>query len=153
MLDYDELLLYWTHMMDAPTLAQTARDRFGHVVVDEYQDTRALQARIVINTRPDGRGLAVVGDDAQSIYSFRAASVQTISDFPKQFVPTAHVVALEQNYRSTDPILCLVLSRFTATLPLLLALAQLRCDVPSGDWTSGRQGLIALTMSRPAAFG
>jgi DNA helicase IV len=75
-------------------------DQFGHVLVDEYQDTNALQAQIVIRMKLDGRGLAVVGDDAQSIYSFRASSVRNILDFPKQFLPTAHAVALEQNYRS-----------------------------------------------------
>ena len=55
--------------------------------------------------KPDGRGLTVVGDDAQSIYSFRAATVRNILDFPKHFNPPARVVALEQNYRSTQPIL------------------------------------------------
>src|SRR5262249_27495578 len=104
-LDYDDLLLYWADMMDEPALARLVGDRFDHVLVDEYQDTNPLQARIVLRLKPDGRGLAVVGDDAQSIYSFRAATVRNILDFPKQFTPPAHVVALEQNYRSTEPIL------------------------------------------------
>src|SRR5208337_4133121 len=71
----------------------------------EYQDTNALQAEIVLALRPQGRGLTVVGDDAQSIYSFRAATVRNILDFPQNFAPPARVVTLERNYRSTQPIL------------------------------------------------
>jgi DNA helicase-2/ATP-dependent DNA helicase PcrA len=104
-LDYDDLLLYWAQMMDEPALARFVGERFDHVLVDEYQDTNALQAQILLRMKPDGRGLAVVGDDAQSIYSFRAATVRNILDFPRQFTPPAHVVTLEQNYRSTEPIL------------------------------------------------
>jgi DNA helicase-2/ATP-dependent DNA helicase PcrA len=103
--DYDDLLLYWAHMMAEPALARLVAERFDHVLVDEYQDTNALQAQILLGMRPDGRGLTVVGDDAQSIYSFRAATVRNILDFPKRFTPPAHVVTLEQNYRSTTPIL------------------------------------------------
>jgi len=73
--------------------------------VDEYQDTNVLQAGILRGLTPDGSGLTVVGDDAQSIYSFRAATVRNILDFPSQFTPRAHVITLEQNYRSTQPIL------------------------------------------------
>jgi DNA helicase II / ATP-dependent DNA helicase PcrA len=104
-LDYDDLLLYWAHMMEEPALARLVGARFDHVLVDEYQDTNALQARILLRLKPDGSGLMVVGDDAQSIYSFRAATVRNILDFPKQFTPPAQIVALEQNYRSTQPIL------------------------------------------------
>ncbi len=104
-LDYDDLLLYWAQMMEEPALARLVGERFDHVLVDEYQDTNALQARILLKLKPDGRGLTVVGDDAQSIYSFRAATVRNILDFPKQFAPPAKVVALEQNYRATEPIL------------------------------------------------
>ncbi len=103
-LDYDDLLLYWFHLMrEGP--AETLRRRFDHVLVDEYQDTNALQAGILLGLKPDGRGLTVVGDDAQSIYSFRAATVRNILDFPRLFEPPAEVVTLEQNYRSTQPIL------------------------------------------------
>jgi DNA helicase II / ATP-dependent DNA helicase PcrA len=104
-LDYDDLLLYWYHLMQEPALAADVRGRFDHVLVDEYQDTNALQAAVLRGLCPDGRGLTVVGDDAQSIYSFRAASVRNILDFPGCFQPPARVVALEQNYRSTQPIL------------------------------------------------
>ncbi len=75
------------------------------MLVDEYQDTNSLQAGILLGIKPDGRGLTVVGDDAQSIYSFRAATVRNILDFPSRFDPPAHIVTLEQNYRSTQPIL------------------------------------------------
>ena len=104
-LDYDDLLLYWHHMMEEPALAAQVAARFDHVLVDEYQDTNALQAAILLRMKPDGHGLAVVGDDAQSIYSFRAATVRNILDFPKHFSPPARIVTLEQNYRSTQPIL------------------------------------------------
>ena len=79
--------------------------RFDHVLVDEYQDTNRLQANILLKLKPDGRGVTVVGDDAQSIYSFRAATVRNILDFPDQFEPPARIITLEQNYRSTQPIL------------------------------------------------
>jgi DNA helicase II / ATP-dependent DNA helicase PcrA len=104
-LDYDDLLLYWHHMMEEPGLAAEVGGRFDHVLVDEYQDTNALQGMILLRMKPDGRGLTVVGDDAQSIYSFRAATVRNIVDFPQQFSPRATTVTLEQNYRSTQPIL------------------------------------------------
>jgi DNA helicase-2/ATP-dependent DNA helicase PcrA len=104
-LDYDDLLLYWHGLVSEPALAQHVGSHFDQVLVDEYQDTNRLQAEILHALRPDGAGVTVVGDDAQSIYSFRAATVDNILDFPRQFVPAARVVALEQNYRSTQPIL------------------------------------------------
>ncbi|OLL30249.1 ATP-dependent DNA helicase [Burkholderia sp. SRS-W-2-2016] len=104
-LDYDDLLLYWSHMAAEPALAADLSARFDHVLVDEYQDTNRLQASILLALKPDGRGLTVVGDDAQSIYSFRGATVRNILDFPAQFDPPARQVTLERNYRSTQPIL------------------------------------------------
>ena len=104
-LDYDDLLLYWHQMMAEPALAAAVGARFDHVLVDEYQDTNALQAAVLLGLRPAGRGLTVVGDDAQSIFSFRAATVRNILDFPSRFVPPATVITLEQNYRSSVPIL------------------------------------------------
>jgi len=104
-LDYDDLLLYWHHMMSEPELAERVGARFDHVLVDEYQDTNALQAAILRAIKPTGRGVTVVGDDAQSIYAFRAATVRNILDFPTQFEPPATIIALEENYRSTQPIL------------------------------------------------
>ncbi|MGB6817610.1 MAG: ATP-dependent helicase, partial [Pseudolabrys sp.] len=104
-LDYDDLLLYWAHMMAEGSVAEQVAARFDHVLVDEYQDTNRLQASILMGLKPTGRGLTVVGDDAQSIYSFRAATVRNILDFPHQFSPKASIVTLNQNYRSTVPIL------------------------------------------------
>lgn len=104
-LDYDDLLLWWWHAMAAPEVARAIRDRFDHVLVDEYQDTNALQAEIVVALAPDGRGVTAVGDDAQAIYSFRAATVRNILDFPSRFTTPARLVALEENYRSTSAIL------------------------------------------------
>src|SRR5262245_60412738 len=104
-LDYDDLLLYWAQMMQEPSIAADVSGRFDHVLVDEYQDTNRLQAGILLKLKPDGRGVTVVGDDAQSNYSFRAATVRNILDFPAQFEPPARIVTLEQNYRSTQSIL------------------------------------------------
>jgi DNA helicase-2/ATP-dependent DNA helicase PcrA len=104
-LDFDDLLLYWAHLMEEPRLAAHLRARFDHVLVDEYQDTNRLQAGLLLALKPDGRGLTVVGDDAQSIYSFRAAEVRNILAFPTLFAEPARVIALERNYRSTQPLL------------------------------------------------
>ncbi|HSQ82436.1 MAG TPA: ATP-dependent helicase [Casimicrobiaceae bacterium] len=104
-LDFDDLLLYWAAMMTVPALAQEVGARFDHVLVDEYQDTNRLQGSIVRALKPDGRGVTVVGDDAQAIYGFRAATVRNILDFPRQYDPPADVITLERNYRSTAAIL------------------------------------------------
>ncbi|MGN1274354.1 MAG: ATP-dependent helicase, partial [Thermoguttaceae bacterium] len=92
-LDYDDLLLYWSAMMRHPEIGEKIRSRFDWVLVDEYQDTNRIQAEIVQGLTPDGKGLTVVGDDAQSIYSFRAATVRNILDFPKTF-PGAKIIPL-----------------------------------------------------------
>ena len=102
-LDYDDLLLYWHAMMQDAALAAEIGAAWDHVLVDEYQDTNVLQAEILARLKPDGRGLTVVGDDAQSIYSFRAATVENILSFEARF--GAAVVTLEANYRSTQPVL------------------------------------------------
>ena len=104
-LDYDDLLLYWREVMQDAALASCIGGRFDHVLVDEYQDTNALQAEILLALKPTGCGLTVVGDDAQSIYAFRAATVRNILDFPVKFDQPARIVTLERNYRSTQPIL------------------------------------------------
>ena len=103
-LDYDDLLLYWFHLLDDETLVALLNERFDHILVDEYQDTNRLQSSILHRMRSLNRNLTVVGDDAQSIYSFRAAEVRNILDFSAEF-PEATVVTLETNYRSTQPIL------------------------------------------------
>ena len=104
-LDYDDLLLYWAQMMSDHALAENVGGRFDHVLVDEYQDTNRLQSSILLGLKPSGRGLTVVGDDAQSIYSFRAATVRNILDFPSQFSPPTNIITLDRNYRSTQTIL------------------------------------------------
>ena len=104
-LDYDDLLLYVAHLAQEPLLAADLASRFDHIMVDEYQDTNRLQASILLGLKPSGRGLTVVGDDAQSIYAFRAATVRNILDFPTHFDPPAMVITLDRNYRSTQPIL------------------------------------------------
>jgi ATP-dependent DNA helicase UvrD/PcrA len=122
-LDYDDLLLYWAQMMSEAVLAGDVGERFDHVLVDEYQDTNRLQSAILLSLKPRGEGLTVVGDDAQSIYSFRAATVRNILDFPDQFTPRAEIVTLDRNYRSVQPILAaangvigLARERFTKNL-------------------------------------
>ena len=92
-------------MLKDPGMARAIGGRFDHILVDEFQDTNVLQASILRRMKPDGMGVTVVGDEAQSIYGFRAAEVRNILDFPKQFKPPATVIKLEQNYRSTAPIL------------------------------------------------
>jgi DNA helicase-2/ATP-dependent DNA helicase PcrA len=104
-LDYDDLLLYWAQTMGDPVLADEIGGRWDHVLVDEYQDTNRLQSSILMALKLGGRGLTVVGDDAQAIYSFRAATVRNILDFPNEFSPKADVITLDRNYRSTQPIL------------------------------------------------
>jgi DNA helicase-2/ATP-dependent DNA helicase PcrA len=122
-LDYDDLLLYWAQIMSDAALACDIGGRFDHVLVDEYQDTNRLQSSILLALKPDGNGLTVVGDDAQSIYSFRAATVRNILDFPKKFSPPADIITLDRNYRSTQAILAaangvidLAKERFTKNL-------------------------------------
>jgi len=103
LLDYDDLLLCWRALGAVPGLLPGL---FDHVLVDEYQDTNALQADILAALRPDGVGLCAVGDDAQAIYGFRAATSANIVDFPRRF-PDTTIVRLERNYRSTSPILAM----------------------------------------------
>jgi DNA helicase-2/ATP-dependent DNA helicase PcrA len=103
--DYDDLLLYWANAAGDPLLAADMGGKWNHVLVDEYQDNNQLQSSILLALKPGGLGLIVVGDDAQSIYSFRAATVRNILDFPYAFTPMADIITLDRNYRSTQPIL------------------------------------------------
>ncbi len=103
-LDFDDLLLYWRALAQHPTAGPVLRRMFDHVLVDEYQDTNTIQADVLWAMLGEDPSLTVVGDDAQSIYSFRAASIRNILDFPTRY-PTARVVRLERNYRSTPAIL------------------------------------------------
>ena len=130
-LDYDDLLLYFAQMLSEPAIAAEISARFDHLLVDEYQDTNALQGEIVLRLRPLGRGLTVVGDDAQSIYSFRAATVRNILDFPAMFDPPARVVTLERNYRSSGAVLAAA-NAVIALAPERFA-KTLRTDRPHGS--------------------
>jgi len=157
-LDYDDLLLYWYHMMAEPGPAAAVAERFDHVLVDEYQDTNVLQASILHALKPDGHGVTVVGDDAQSIYSFRAATVRNILDFPAAFSPPAAVVTLEQNYRSTEPILeaCnrvigLASERFTKNLFSTKASKQKPCLVTVDDETAQVDYVVEQVLERREA--
>ncbi len=127
-LDYDDLLLYWNYILKDPKVATSIGDRFDHVLVDEYQDTNRVQAGILQGMRRQNSNIMVVGDDAQSIYSFRAATVRNMLEFPQQFEGT-RVVTLEQNYRSKEPIL--------ATTNLLISQSR---DRYSKDLWSARPG-------------
>jgi DNA helicase-2/ATP-dependent DNA helicase PcrA len=104
LLDFDDLLLYWRAAVTDAALGPVLAACFDHVLVDEYQDTSIVQSDILRALTGEHTGVTVVGDDAQSIYSFRSATVRNILDFPEHF-PTATTITLEQNYRSTTPIL------------------------------------------------
>jgi len=103
-LDFDDLLLYWGMLLGDAGAARELSKQFDVLLVDEYQDTNLLQAKILRGMRTGNDNIVVVGDDAQSIYRFRGATVRNILDFPAQF-PGTTIVTLEQNYRSTVPIL------------------------------------------------
>ncbi|UGY28871.1 ATP-dependent helicase [Bradyrhizobium septentrionale] len=103
--DYDDLLMLVADLLRHPKMGDQLRSRFKYVLIDEFQDTSRLQFEIIRLLRPTGRGLTVVGDDAQAIYSFRAATVKNIQEFPDSFVSEAKIVSLTRNYRSTEPIL------------------------------------------------
>jgi DNA helicase-2/ATP-dependent DNA helicase PcrA len=98
-------------MMADAALAAEIGARFDHILVDEYQDTNVLQAEILLRLKPSGEGVTVVGDEAQAIYSFRAATVENIRNFTKQYQKpgsdplTPNVIPLEENYRSTQQVL------------------------------------------------
>ncbi|MBQ0960558.1 ATP-dependent helicase [Ideonella sp. 4Y11] len=178
-LDYDDLLLWWLEMLQAsPEIAAALDARFSHVLVDEYQDTNRLQEAILRALKPQGQGLTVVGDDAQAIYGFRAAELRNILDFPARFTPPAQVVTLEENYRSTQPLLdasnaviALAPERFAKTLfsrressekPLLVAVddeaAQARwvadevLRLREGGLKLKRQAVLFRTGSHSAAL-
>ncbi len=105
LMDYDDLLLYLRKLLrDVPKVRETLWERYKYVMVDEYQDTNPIQGEIIRLLSQRYRNVMVVGDDAQSIYSFRGATVRNILDFPDQY-PGCKIVKLEENYRSTQPIL------------------------------------------------
>ncbi len=105
LVDYDDLLLYARDLLDRePEVRDEIGRRYQHILVDEYQDTNRIQGDMVSLLGQSHRNVMVVGDDAQSIYRFRGATIDNIFDFPKLF-SDSHRITLEQNYRSTQPIL------------------------------------------------
>lgn len=104
-MDYDDLLVYFVQLLnDHPDIAEHLSQRYQYIMVDEYQDTNPLQAQIILNLCKTHQNVMVVGDDAQSIYSFRGADIKNIMSLPNQLNNTK-IIKLEQNYRSTQPIL------------------------------------------------
>ena len=107
LMDYDDLIVFLRELLAGNEEIRTAlSEQYRYIMVDEYQDTNAIQADIVKELAKDHRNIMVVGDDAQSIYSFRGANYKNMFDFPRLF-PEAKLIKLEQNYRSTQPILSL----------------------------------------------
>ena len=105
LVDYDDLLLCWALLLEhSPDIAAKIAGMYDHLLIDEYQDTNQLQSRVLRGMCRSHANITVVGDDAQSIYSFRGATQRNILDFPRHF-PGARLITLEQNYRSTQPIL------------------------------------------------
>ena len=142
LMDYDDLLVNWKRLLaEIPEARQAIAARYTHIMVDEYQDTNLVQADIVRLLAYGHDNVMVVGDDSQSIYSFRGADFYNIMRFPKTF-PDTHIIKLEENYRSTQPILsltndiiCQATEKYTKTLftrlqgtrkPLLFAAADER---------------------------
>ncbi len=104
-LDFDDLLVATVQLFEmAPDVLSYYQNRFVHIAVDEYQDTNAVQARLVVLLGAGHRNVFVVGDSDQSVYGFRGADISNILDFEGSF-PDATVMLLEQNYRSTQNIL------------------------------------------------
>ena len=107
LMDYDDLLVNWKNLLaESPEVRKIMSERFRYVMVDEYQDTNHIQAEIIRLLAAEHDNVMVVGDDSQSIYSFRGADFYNIMRFPKVFEATK-IIKLEENYRSTQPILSL----------------------------------------------
>ncbi len=104
-MDYDDLLVYLEKLLSSNDEIRSKLSNFyRYIMIDEFQDTNKLQARIAYSLASEHKNIMVVGDDSQSIYSFRGANFKNIMDFPKKY-KDARIIKLEQNYRSTQPIL------------------------------------------------
>ncbi len=103
LMDYDDLLLHWLRILrEFPEVSQTVSNTYRHLMIDEYQDTNSVQAEMVRLMAVGRNNVMAVGDDSQSIYSFRGANFKNILDFPKMF-PGTRIIKLEKNYRTTQP--------------------------------------------------
>jgi DNA helicase-2/ATP-dependent DNA helicase PcrA len=103
-MDFDDLLINFLLLLNDPKIAQIYQNQFKYILVDEYQDTNIIQAQIIKKLSLVHNNVLVVGDDAQSIYSFRAAAIENILKFDKEY-PGAKIFKLETNYRSSKEIL------------------------------------------------
>ncbi|MDD4203165.1 MAG: ATP-dependent helicase [Candidatus Omnitrophica bacterium] len=138
-MDYDDLLIKWRELLQTnPQIKQRFAEQFKYILVDEYQDTNKLQADIIRELSDCHKNVLVVGDDAQSIYSFRGADVSNILNFPNLY-PDAKVFKLETNYRSTPEILDL------ANDSILHNIDQFDKQLHTVKSTGNRPALIELT--------
>ncbi|WP_420112502.1 ATP-dependent helicase [Pseudactinotalea sp.] len=124
LLDFDDLLISWRALLADPDVGARLRARWDWVLVDEYQDVNQVQVDIVRLLCPEGDGLTVVGDDAQTIYGFRGASAEHLVDLAHE-LPGATVVTLDRSFRSTQQVLDLANVVRPGTLPI-----QLTADRP-----------------------
>ncbi len=145
LMDFDDLLALWLRLLrEQPDIAEVYQRRFQHVLVDEYQDTNRLQAELLDALALRHGNLMAVGDDAQSIYSWRGANFANILNFPKRY-PKARVFKVETNYRSTPEILALansVIARNVRQFPKVLQPAR-----PTGE----KPALVVTTDTRDQA--
>ena len=155
-LDFDDLLVFTKTLTEHPAASQVLSNKWKYILVDEYQDTNIIQAQMIFNLSQKHKNILVVGDDAQSIYSFRAADIRNILDFPKIFNNTK-VHKLETNYRSTPEILDLAnvvisenYNQFSKNLKAILdsyikpELVALRTNVEESLFIANRiEGLLA----------
>ncbi len=138
-LDYDDLLLFWRGLTVSP-VGEALRCLFDHILIDEYQDTNSIQAEIISGMRGPDTEICAVGDDAQAIYGFRAATVDNMWRFPTSYENT-EIVVLEQNYRSTMPIL--------EVANAVLAQGQGPADNPIGDTDPSAAPELELDLDAP----
>jgi DNA helicase-2/ATP-dependent DNA helicase PcrA len=133
LMDYDDLILLFRRLLEENgQVREELSLQYRYVMVDEYQDTNAVQADIVKYLASGHRNVMVVGDDSQSIYSFRGANYKNMFDFPKRF-PGTKIIKLEQNYRSTQPILSFtnaIMSHAQETYTKCLFTQRLRGALP-----------------------
>jgi DNA helicase-2/ATP-dependent DNA helicase PcrA len=131
--DYDDLLVILAKLLEKkPSIRRRITNRYQYIMVDEYQDTNILQAEIARHLAGTAQNIMVVGDDAQSIYAFRGARHDNILDFKKEFEDTK-VITLEENYRSTQPILDVsnaILSQMTRAFRKTLRTSRRGGDLP-----------------------